>query len=57
MQPDGKGTLTVQDKSKPVTLTGKELDTLASDLESVDLGSLPKNSTSQPPVRTPSATA
>jgi hypothetical protein len=50
VQPDGKGTLTVQDKSKPVTLTGTELETLASDLESADLGSLPKNSTSQPSV-------
>ncbi len=50
VQPGGKATLTVQDKSKPVTLTGRELETLASDLQSVDLGSLPKNSTSQPSI-------
>ena len=35
---------------KPVKLTDKELETLATDLQSTDLGSLPKNSTSQPPV-------
>ena len=35
---------------RPLKLTGKELETLASDLQSTDLGSLPKNSTSQPPV-------
>ena len=50
VQPDGSATLTVQDKSTPLKLTGKELETLASDLRSTDLGSLPKNSTSQPPV-------
>jgi hypothetical protein len=50
VQPDGSGTLTVQDKSKPVKLTDDELGTLAADLESTDLGSLPKDSTSQPPV-------
>ena len=57
VQPDGSATLTVQDKSTPLKLTGKELETLASDLRSTDLGSLPKNSTSQPPWRTRSAIA
>ena len=41
VRPDGSGTLTVRDKSKPVKLSGKELDTLAADLETADLGSLP----------------
>jgi hypothetical protein len=50
VRPDGSATLTVQDRSKPVKLTDKELATLASDLQSTDLGSLPKDSTSQPPV-------
>jgi hypothetical protein len=50
VQPDGSGTLTVQDKSQPVKLTAKELETLATDLETADLGSLPKNSTTDPPV-------
>ena len=50
VQPDGTATVTVQDKSRPVKLTGKELDTLAADLERTDLGSLPDNSASQSPV-------
>ena len=50
VRPDGSATLTVRDKSKAVKLSGKELDTLASDLEAADLGSLPRESTSEPPV-------
>ena len=49
VRPDGSATLTVQDKPKAVTLTGKELDTLASDLEQADLGSLSPDSTSEQP--------
>jgi hypothetical protein len=50
VRPDGSATLTIRDKSKAVKLTGKELDTLASDLEAADLGSLPSESTSQRPI-------
>jgi hypothetical protein len=50
VQPDGSAELTVRDKSKSVKLSGKELDTLASDLESADLGSLPADSTGSKPV-------
>jgi hypothetical protein len=50
VQPDGSATLTVRDKSKDLKLTAKELDTLASDLESADLGSLPADSTGEKPV-------
>ena len=50
VQPDGSAELTVRDKSKSVKLTGKELDTLASDLESADLGSVPADSTGSKPV-------
>jgi hypothetical protein len=50
VKPDGSATLTVREKSKAVKLTGKELDTLASDLEAADLGSLPRESTSERPV-------
>jgi hypothetical protein len=50
VRPDGSATLTVRDRSKPVKLTGKELDALAADLESADLGSLPSESTSERPV-------
>ena len=49
VRPDGSATLTVRDKPKAVTLTGKELDTLASDLDQADLGSLPPDSTSEQP--------
>ena len=50
VQPDGSATLTVQDKPKDVTLTDKELNTLAGDLAAADLGSLPPDSTTDPPV-------
>ena len=50
VRPDGSATLTVRDKPKSVTLTDKELDTVATDLESADLGSLPEDSTTTPPV-------
>ena len=50
VQPDGKATLTIRDTPKSVTLTDQELDTLAGDLASTDLGALPADSTSQPPV-------
>jgi hypothetical protein len=50
VKPDGSATLTVREKSKAVKLTGKELDTLASDLEAADLGSVPSESTSERPV-------
>lgn len=50
VQPDGTGTLTVRDKPKSVTLTDKELDTVAGDVESADLPSLPPDSTTKPPV-------
>ena len=50
VKPDGSATLTVREKSKAVKLTGEELDTLASDLEAADLGSVPGESTSERPV-------
>ena len=50
VRPDGSATLTVRDKPKSVTLTDKELGTVATDLADADLGSLPKDSTTQPPV-------
>jgi hypothetical protein len=50
VRPDGSATLTVRDRSKPVKLTAKELDTLAADLEHADLGSLPADSTAPKPV-------
>jgi hypothetical protein len=50
VRPDGSATLTVRDRSKPVKLTGKELDALAADLERADLGSLPRESTAPKPV-------
>ena len=50
VRPDGSATLTVRDKPKPVTLTDKELDTLASDLDQADLGSLPADSTAESPI-------
>lgn len=50
VKPDGSATLTVRDKSRTVKLTSKELDSLASDLEATDLGSLPSESTSERPV-------
>jgi len=49
VRPDGSATLTVRDKPKSVTLTDKELGTVATDLADADLGSLPKDSTTQPP--------
>jgi len=50
VRPDGSATLTVRDKPKSVTLTDKELGTVATDLADADLGSLSKDSTTQPPV-------
>jgi hypothetical protein len=50
VKPDGSATLTVRDKAKTVKLTGKELDTLAADLEAADLGSVRSESTSERPV-------
>jgi hypothetical protein len=50
VKPDGSATLTVREQSRAVKLTGKELDTLASDLEAADLGSLPPDSGSERPV-------
>jgi hypothetical protein len=50
VKPDGSATLTVRDTSKTVKLTSKELDSLASELEATDLGSLPSESTSERPV-------
>jgi hypothetical protein len=50
VRPDGSATLTVREKSKAVKLTSKELDSLASDLEAADLGSLPPESTGERPV-------
>jgi hypothetical protein len=50
VQPDGTGTLTVQDTSQPVKLSDADLDKLAAELQSTDLGSLPKDSTTKPPV-------
>ena len=50
VRPDGSATITVQNKPKSVTLTDKELGTVATDLADADLGSLPKDSTTQPPV-------
>ena len=50
VKPDGSATLTVQDKPKSVTLTDKELDTVVTDVQSADLGSLPPDSTTKPPV-------
>jgi hypothetical protein len=49
VRPDGSATLTVQDTPRAVTLTDKELDTLASDLDHADIGSLPTDSTSETP--------
>ena len=49
VQPDGSATLTVRDTTKSVTLTDKELATLADDLDQADLGSLPPDSTAEPP--------
>jgi hypothetical protein len=50
VRPDGSATLTVRDKPKSVTLTDKELGTVAADLADADLASLPKDSTTQPTV-------
>jgi hypothetical protein len=50
VRPDGSATLTVQEKPKSVTLTDDELDAVITDVESADLGSLPADSTTEPPV-------
>jgi hypothetical protein len=49
VQPDGSATLTVRDTKKSVTLTDKELATLADDLDQADLGALPPDSTAETP--------
>jgi hypothetical protein len=49
IQPNGSATLTVRDTPKSVTLTDKELGTLADDLDQADLGALPPDSTSDRP--------
>jgi len=50
VRPDGSATLTVRDTEKSVTLTDKELATLADDLDQADLGALPADSTSETPM-------
>ena len=50
VRPDGSATLTVRDKPKSVRLTDAELDRVVADVESTDLGSLPADSTTKPPV-------
>jgi hypothetical protein len=50
VQPDGTAELTVREKTSQVEVTGKELDTLARDLADADLASLPRDSTTKPPV-------
>jgi hypothetical protein len=50
VRPDGSATLTVRDKPKSVTLTDEELNTVVTDVEGADLGSLPADSTTKPPV-------
>ena len=50
VRPDGSATITVRNKPKSVTLTDRELGTVAADLADADLGSLPQDSTTQPPV-------
>ena len=47
VRPDGSATLTLRDGPKSVTVTDKELETLARDLDQADLGSLPADSTSE----------
>ena len=50
MQPDGYAKLTVQTATKSIRLSESELAELAREIEKADLSSLPKNSTSEPPV-------
>ena len=50
VQPDGSAELTVREKTTQVTVPDKDLATLARDLESAELASLPRNSTTKPPV-------
>ena len=50
VQPDGSAELTVREKTRTVELRPAELETLARDLEQVDLAALPKDSTTKPPV-------
>jgi hypothetical protein len=49
VQPDGKATLTVRDKTTSVQLTDAELAKLVSDVDGADLGSLAADSTSEKP--------
>ena len=49
VKPDGTGTLTVRDAKKPVRLTDKELATLAADLNTAALPSLPADSSKKKP--------
>jgi len=50
VQPDGSAELTVREKTTQVTIPDKDLARLARDLESAELASLPRNSTTKPPV-------
>jgi hypothetical protein len=50
VQPDGSAQLTVREKTTQVKVPGNELDTLARDLEKANLASLPRDSTTKPPV-------
>jgi hypothetical protein len=50
VQPDGKATLTVRDKTTSIQLTHAELAKLVSDVDGADLGSLAADSTSEKPV-------
>ena len=50
VEPDGSATLTIRDKTKPVKLKDSELDRLVTDLEVVDLASLPADSKAPRPV-------
>lgn len=50
VQPDGNAKLTVQTATKSIRLSDSELAELGRELDKADLASLPKNSTSKPPV-------
>ena len=50
VQPDGNAKLTVQTATKAIRLSDTELADLGREIERADLPSLPKNSTSKPPV-------
>ena len=50
VQPDGNAKLTVQTATKSIRLSDTELADLGREIERADLPSLPKDSTSKPPV-------